>query len=149
MSDVLVEIPEDLKRSGRRAGYVIAIVVNLALLVVVQNILDWGWLPFLTTDFAQVVPWVSMSLIVTAAMNVVYLVDERPDVKSWGQIGINLIGLLITYRVWQVFPFDFSASQFDWTVLTRVVLILGMVGSGIGLLTEATKLASRHIDERR
>lgn len=79
-----LDVPADLRRTGRRAGYVIGFVVNLVLLGIVQNILGWGWLPFLTDEFATVVPWISFSLIVSMAMNAVYLVDDRPDTRSFG-----------------------------------------------------------------
>ncbi len=48
----------------------------------------------------------------------------------------------MTYQIWQVFPFDFSAYEFNWGFVVRVLLVLAMVGAGIGVLAEATKLAS-------
>ena len=62
-----------------------------------------------------------------------------------GQITLNLISLVVTYRIWQVFPFDFSAYDFNWDLLTQVILILAMVGSGVGLVAETLKLANRHL----
>jgi ABC-type phosphate/phosphonate transport system permease subunit len=70
-------------------------------------------------------------------------------VKSTGQIGTNLISIFVTYQVFQVFPFDFSASAFNWEIVTRVVLILTIVGAGIGMLTEAYKLASYEPEKKR
>ena len=145
MTTFQLQIPPETRRKGRQAGYVIAIVVNLVMLVIAQNILEWGWAPFLTSDFAQIVPWVSFSLIASMAMNAIYLLDDRPDVKSMGQMTLNLISLVVTYRIWQVFPFDFSAYDFNWDLLTHVILILAFVGSGIGLAAETLKLANRHL----
>jgi hypothetical protein len=145
MTTFQLQIPPETRRKGRQAGYVIAIVVNLVMLVIAQNILEWGWAPFLTSDFAQIVPWVSFSLIASMAMNAIYLLDDRPDVKSLGQMTVNLISLIVTYRIWQVFPFDFSAYDFNWDLLTHVILILAFVGSGIGLAAETLKLANRHL----
>lgn len=145
MTTFQLQIPPETRRKGRQAGYVIAIVVNLVMLVIAQNILAWGWAPFLTSDFAQIVPWVSFSLIASMAMNAIYLLDDRPDVKSLGQMTVNLISLIVTYRIWQVFPFDFSAYDFNWDLLTHVILILAFVGSGIGLVAETLKLANRHL----
>lgn len=33
---------------ARRFGYAVAVGVNVLLLVVVNNILDWGWVPWLS-----------------------------------------------------------------------------------------------------
>jgi hypothetical protein len=148
MTTFQLEIPPETRQKGRQAGYIIAIVVNLVMLLVAQNILEWGWAPFLTSDFASILPWISFSLIASMAMNAIYLLDDRPDVKSLGQMTINLISLIVTYRIWQVFPFDFSAYDFNWDLLTHVILILAFVGSGVGLAAETLKLANRHLKTR-
>jgi hypothetical protein len=137
-----IEVSPKLTRAGRRFGYGVAVVINLVMLVGVQFILAWGWLPFLTDEFSTLVPWISLSLLVSILANLVYQFNDTPVVKSTGQIMTNLVSLFVTYQIFLVFPFDFSASQFDWTFVTRVMLILAMVGSGVGVLTEAVKLAS-------
>jgi len=149
MSTTHVDVSPDTKQLGRQIGYAIAVVVNLVMLVIAHNILDWGWLPFLTHDFAQVIPWISLSLIASIVANLVYQFNDALIVKSTGQIGVNLISVFVTYQIWQVFPFDFSAYEFNWGVLVRVLLVLAMVGAGIGVLVEATKLASGEPTERR
>ncbi|MGB7859821.1 MAG: hypothetical protein WBM90_04935 [Acidimicrobiia bacterium] len=148
MATLQVEIQPAMRRTGQRAGYGVAILVNLVILVIVQNVLDWGWPAFLTPEFADVVPWITFSLVASVLANTIYLVNRHPDVKSVGQIGLNLIGLFVTYGVWLVFPFDFSSYGFDWTRVTNAVLILAMVGSGAGVLAESVKAAKRHIDTK-
>jgi hypothetical protein len=137
-----IDVPPDLRRAGRRFGYGVAIAVNIAMLIVVQNILDWGWLPFLTDEFADVVPWVSLGLAATIVANLVYQFNDTPVVKSTGQILTNLISIFVTYQVFVAFPFDFSDSTFNWAVVIRILLVLAMAGAGIGVLVEAVKLAS-------
>jgi hypothetical protein len=142
MSTSHIDISPDSKRTARRFGYVISIVINVAMLIIVQNLLEWGWLPFLTDEFAEVVPWISFSLIASIVANIIYQLDDSQIVKSVGQIAVNLISVWVTYTVLTVFPFDFSRYQFDWEIVTRVVLILAIVGAGIGALVEAIKLVS-------
>jgi hypothetical protein len=137
-----LDVSPESKRTGQRLGYGIAVIVNLAMLVAVQFILGWQWLPFLTEEFSVVVPWISLTLVASIVANLIYQINDTIIVKSTGQILSNLISLFVTYRVFQVFPFDFSAYDFNWTVVTRFILILAIVGSGIGVLTEALKLAS-------
>lgn len=128
-------------RPGRRFGYSIAVVVNLVMLVVVQSVLDRGWLPFLTEEFRELLPWISLSLVAAIVANFIYQFNDTPIVKSIGQIFVNLISLYATYQIFLVFPFDFSAYTIDWEIPLRVALILAMVGTGIGVLVEALKLA--------
>lgn len=142
MSTAQVDLSPEVKRTGRRAGYSIAIGINVVMLFIVQNILEWGWLPFLTDEFAEVVPWISFSLGASIIANVVYLFNDDLVVKSTGQIALNLIAIVVTYQVFSVFPFDFSAYSFDWSLVTRVVLVLAMVGAAIGAVTEVRKLAT-------
>lgn len=127
--------------SGRRFGYSVAVLVNLVMLVIVQSVLDRGWLPFLTEEFRVVMPWISLSLITAIVANFIYQFNDAAIVKSIGQISVNLVSLYATYQIFLVFPFDFSAYRFDWEVALRVALILAMVGTGIGVLVEALKLA--------
>jgi hypothetical protein len=139
----------ELRRTGRHAGYAIAVVVNLATLIIALNILEWGWLPFLTGEFNTVLPWISLSLLATIVANLVYQLNDTPGVRATGQIGVNLISLFVTFQIWQVFPFDFSAYGFDWGAVARILLIVAMVGAGIGVLTEALRLASAEPDRER
>ena len=42
-----------------------------------------------------------------------------------------------------MFPFDFSAFEFDWESLAEWALILAMIGFGIGVVAELVKLGER------
>jgi hypothetical protein len=54
-----------------------------------------------------------------------------------------VIGLVVTVRIFRVFPFDFSEYDFPWAGTTRAILILAMVGVCIGMIVEAVKLLGR------
>jgi hypothetical protein len=124
----------------KRSGYVIAIVINLIMMFVANNILSWGWFPFLTDDFTSLLPLINISLAATILANVCYLAFDPAWFKSLTQIGLNLISLIVSIRFYQVFPFDFSTSQFNWETVTRVVIILAIVGTGIAIVVESVKL---------
>lgn len=137
-----VKMPQtnELKRVGRRFGLGIAIAINVFLLYVVLNLTSWDVLPFLTADFDSVVPWISFSLIVTIAANLVYMVNDDFRLKAFGDMITTLVSLVVTWRVLQVFPFDFSAYEFSWDVLVRVVLIVAIVGTFAGAVAAAVRL---------
>lgn len=125
---------------ARRSGYAIAIAVNVVMLYVVNNLLAWEILPFLTDDFGRVLWLIDISLLATIMVNLVYLAYDRSWFRSLGQIGLNLISLVVAVRMYQVFPFDFSSSTFDWTQIARVVIIFTILGTAIGAIVEAPKL---------
>jgi hypothetical protein len=136
------ERPTDARhsRTGRRAGYVGAVIVNGIILWVVNNLLDWGWPAFLTDDFERVLPILNVSLIATMVVNFVYLAYDRRWFKSLCQVGLAAISLIVAIRMYRTFPFDFSAYDFDWEALARVVLIIGIVGTAIALVVELFRL---------
>lgn len=148
--DTRIEIPESARRAARVFGYSLAVAINVVLLVIVQNVQDWGWFGFLTPDFAEVEPLISLALLVTILANVVYAFDDGPLVKSVGQMLTNLLNLYVSLQVLAVFPFDFSEHAFDWALVVRIVLIIGVVGAGIGALVEVNRLLfGRAIGNRR
>ena len=127
-------------RATRRFGYAVAIAVNAVLLVVVNNLLEWGWFSWLTDDFELVVPLVNASLVATILVTVAYLVYDPAWFKAATQILVNVIGLGVIVRMLRVFPFDFSAYDFNWAAVARGVLIVGLLGVIAGTIAEVVKL---------
>jgi hypothetical protein len=127
---------------GRGAGYLVAIVVNLILLYVANNLLEWSLVPFLTDEFGQVLWFINVSLLATILVNFVYLVYDPAWFKSLCQIGLGAISLVVSIRMYQVFPFDFSAYQFNWTLTARIVMIAAIVGVALGIVVEIVKLVA-------
>lgn len=126
--------------AGKRFGYAIAAAINGALVFVVHNLLAWDVAPFLTNDFERVVPIITVSLVATVVVNVIYVGYDRGWFKSLSQIGLLGISIAATVRMYEVFPFDFSAYEFDWATLARVVMIIAIVGAGIAIIVELVKL---------
>jgi hypothetical protein len=81
--------------------------------------------------------------VVSIVANLIYQFNDTQIVKSFGQIVTNLISIFVTYVILDVFPFDFSTYSFNWAPIVWIVLIMAIVGSGIGVLTEAVKLVSQ------
>ena len=129
------------KRTGRRIGYAIAVALNVAFLLIANNILDWGWLPWLTEDFSDVLPIMNASLIASIVVNTVYLVYDADWFKGLTQLGLLILSLIVTIRFWQVFPFDFSAYDFGWGTLVRWLLGLALFGVCVAILVQVIQLA--------
>ena len=138
----------------RRFGYALAVGINVLLVVVVNNILSWGWLPWLTDEFEKLLPVINLALGVNIVLAFVYMAYDEPPVKAATQIMVNLIAIVVLVRTLQIYPFDFSAydfpidiSAFDltWDLVARLVIGLAILGTAVAVVTEAIKL-SRALD---
>lgn len=130
--------PPISKRTSRRIGYGVAIAVNVALLVIVNNVLDWGWFSWLTDDLEDVLPLINLSLIASLAANAAYIAHDGPSFKGFVELVVNTISLVVTIRLLQVFPFDFSTH--GWETLTRWILVAAIVAISLALLVQAVRL---------
>lgn len=138
----------------RRFGYAIAAGINVLLVVVVNNLLSWEWLPWLTPEFEKLLPVINLALVVNIVLAFLYMAYDEPPFKAATQIVVNLIAIVVLLRTLQIFPFDFSAydfpidiSAFDltWDLVARFVIGLAILGTAIAVVTETVKL-SRALD---
>ena len=127
--------------AARRLGYGVGAVVNVALLYAVNIWPGWEVLPFLTAGTASVLVLVNLSIISNLTANAVYLVYDAAWLKSLGTVLTTTVGMITLVRIWQVFPFDFGEASFNWPLLTRVLLALGVIGSLAGFAAQAVALA--------
>jgi len=126
---------------GRRLGFVIGAVVNAALLWWVNVAPGWQVVPFLTSDMRLVIGLVNASLVVGLVSNLVSAVLLSFRLRAAGDLVQNAVGFAALVRMWQVFPFDLGGPGFDWELVVRSALVLGMVGSVLGALVAVVRLA--------
>ena len=119
--------------ASRRGGYVVAAVINAVMWWLIHVSPGWDAVPFLTADFQTVLWLIDLSLVVTIALNVLYLVRDPRWLTAAGAVVTTAIGLAAAVRMLQVFPFDFGDSGF-WPVVFRVLLWVAVVGSIIGII---------------
>lgn len=121
-------------RSARTFGYLTSALVNVALLWVAHQLLDWGWPRFLTDDFTLVLGVVTVSFVLTAATDVVLAVFDDRGVRALVDLARAVVGLWVAVRFWRVFPFDWSGEATDWSVLARVVIAAAALGTSLGIV---------------
>lgn len=126
--------------AGRRFGYAVAVVVNVVLFLLVNVWPTWRVVPFLTDDMVEVLPLVNLGLIVGAGVNLVDLVFDRRWIRAAGDLLTSVIAVITLVRFWDVFPFAFPESGFDWELLTRVLLVVAIVGTVIAAVVQAVIL---------
>jgi hypothetical protein len=121
-------------------GYLVAILVNLLIYGFINVWPGWESFSFVTNEATDVVPLINLSIAVTIVVNVVYLIYDGYRVKALGELITSAIMMFVTYVVLDVFPFDFSAYTFPWTLLTRIFLVVAIAASGISILVNLDRL---------
>lgn len=125
---------------GRRAGYVVAAIVNAALLYAVHVWPTWESVGFLTGDTVEVLGVVSATMLAAVVANLGYAVADPAWLRALGDLVTTGVGIAALLALWQVFPFDFGETSFDWALLVRWMLAVGLVGSAIAMLVAAGRL---------
>lgn len=115
----------------RRAGYVVAVIANAAMLYAVNRWPGWQEVPFLTRDTELVLGLVNATIVVALVANLLCLVRDPRWLTALGDLATTAVGLAALVRIWKVFPLDVSDR---WELLVRALLVLGIVGSAIGVV---------------
>lgn len=127
-------------KASDRSSYIAAIIVNAALIYLLNHLLEWNLLPFLTNDFVSVRGLIRLSLFVAIVINVVFLAFDPSWFRSVGRIVLSGFSLAVSILMYQKFPFDFAPYNFDWSLIVRVLIILAIGGSAVAILAELVRL---------
>jgi hypothetical protein len=128
--------------AARRFGHAVAVVVNAAMLYAVNVWPGWDSLWFLTEDTTQVLGLVNATIVVGIVANAVYIAHDVGRLRALGDLVTTSIGLAAMVVIWQVFPFDFGEAGFDWELVVRIVLGVGIVGSAIAIIIHLVSLVT-------
>jgi hypothetical protein len=123
----------------KRFGYLVAVAVNVALLHVVHQLLEWGWPDFVTDEFNDVLPIISVTLVASIVANAAYFWFDADWFTALGAAVTSAIGFAAAVRLLQVFPFDFSTYDTDWSWLVRLLLVIAIAGSAISFAVNVVK----------
>ena len=130
----------------RRFGYVLAIALGVGILFAVNNLPEGEQIPFLTDDLEQLLPIINTFLLATIAINGVWILYDAAWFRSAGRITLNVLIIAVLALTYRVFPFDFSAYDFDWEALIRVLIVGLIVALAIATIVEIVKLIGRFVD---
>jgi len=123
----------------RMTDYIFSVVFNIAFLVVVNKVPEWN-IAFITDSFPEVLWALNTSLAVSLAGNVILIVFHPRFLHHLFNAVFAVFGILATSVLLSVFPFDFSQLVGEWlNILVRIVLIIGIVGSAIGVVVNIVK----------
>ncbi|WP_076263804.1 hypothetical protein [Intrasporangium flavum] len=118
-----------------------AAVVNGIIYYLLNVAPGWQAVPFLTSETTLVLPAVNAAIIASIVVNVLTAFVRAPRLRALGDVVTIGFGFVALVQLWTVFPFDYGPES-AWTVVARVLLVLGFVGSGFGLLFSLGRIAT-------
>lgn len=132
--------PPQKKQHNRKVDYVISIAINGAMLYVANHLLGWQ-AEFISAAWSDVLPIINLSLGLTIAAYVVFVVHDGRTLYFVGRTMADALGLVMSYRVLQVFPFDFSKLfSMGWlNTVAPTLIIIGIVGLLASMIIRTVK----------
>ena len=123
----------------RMTDYIFAVIFNIAFLVVVNKVPDWN-IPVITDSFPDVLWALNTSIAVSLAGNLILIFFHPRFLHHLLTAVFSVFGILATSVLLSVFPFEFAELVGEWlNILVRIVLIVGIVGSAIGVVVNVVK----------
>ncbi|MFA6909219.1 MAG: hypothetical protein WC289_05065 [Patescibacteria group bacterium] len=142
-SEQPVESTQPKPKPGRKFGYIISIIFNIAFYYIANNLLSWN-AQFITDQWSEVLDIMNISIIVNIIGFAIFVIFDRRLFYFLVRSGMDVLSLIVSYRVYTVFPFDFNGlwnmgwlnSVFPW------VLIIGIIGIVLGIIVRTAKFAA-------
>lgn len=125
--------------AGRRFGYLLAIAVNLVLLYLINVAPGWQAVSWLTPAAAELVGLANLSLAVGIAANALFVLADPPWFKALGDALVTAVAAILTGRLLQVYPFDFTGWGTDWSWLVTTVLVVALIGMIIAVVVNIVR----------
>ncbi|MFA0834523.1 MAG: hypothetical protein ACC609_11015 [Methanobacterium formicicum] len=130
------------QKEPKTSEFIVAIIANLIFLYIVNNLLSWN-LSFIAPSFQDVLWIFNISISATIIGNIIFLIYHPTWFRSIIRIILNILGFLVVYYLYTVFPFIISNYLVTFSV--KFALIVAMVVMVIATIVEIVKLILRMI----
>ncbi|MGB9980471.1 hypothetical protein [Methanobacterium sp.] len=124
---------KEKEKNSKKSEYIGAIVVNVILLYIFNNLLVWH-VYFITNTFNEVLGLINLAIIVTIIGNIIFLMFNPGWFRHIVKIILNIFAFTAVYSIYSVFPFNFSSFLIDWSA--TIALIFIMVGIAVATIFE-------------
>jgi hypothetical protein len=128
------------RKNIEKSEYVIAIIVNLILLYVFNNLLNWH-VYFITNALNEVLWIINLSIIAAIIGNALLLSYNPEWFRHVMKTILNIFAFVAVYFLYKVFPFNFNNPSLNWGL--NILLILIMIGLAIAIIVEFYYLLTR------
>ena len=131
------------EKEPKTSEFVVAIIANIILLYIVNNLLSWN-LGFIASSFQDVLWIFNISIAATIIGNILFLIYHPGWFRSIIQIILNILGFIVVYYLYTVFPFILNNG---WVVFAvKFALIVAMVVLVIVSIFEVVRLILRTLN---
>lgn len=125
--------------AGRRFGYLVAIAINVVLIYLVNVSPGWASVSWLTPATTEIVPILNVSLTAGIVVNALFILADPPWFKALGDTVTCAVAVVVTGRLLQVFPFDFTAYSVDWATVVRVGLVVVLIAVALATVVNIVR----------
>jgi len=126
----------------KNSEFIGAIIINLILLYVINNILSWK-LSFILASFKYVIPILNIVIVTSIILNFLYLVYKKEWFWSLSQAALNLINYIMLSTVYRIFPFHFKNIYIYY--MFRGLLIVAMLVTLTAIFGHSLKFILKNI----
>jgi len=132
------------EKEFKNSEFIGAIIVNIIILYIVNNLLGWK-ISFIAPTWTQVLFILNLSIVANILANIGFLIYQRGWFRSLAQIILNIIGFVVAYVFYVVFPF---IIQTEWIAIAlKILIILAMVAFVIATIVEVLRLIFINIEK--
>lgn len=121
------------EKNSKKSEYIGAIVVNVILLYIFNNLLNWQ-VNFITNAFNEVLWVINLAIIATIIGNMMFLIFNPEWFKHIIKIILNIFAFTAVYSIYSIFPFNFSLFLIDWSAIIALIFI--MIGIAVATIIE-------------
>lgn len=110
-------------KTPKKAEYIGAIVVNIVLFYIFNNLLNWQ-VYFITNAFNEVLWIINLAIAASIIGNIFLLMFDPEWFRHIIKIILNIFAVTAVYSLYSVFPFSFSYFLVDWSVAIALIFII-------------------------
>ncbi len=135
------------KPCTRRFGYIITIIVHVALFYVVNNLLNWN-LQFVKEEWLEVIGILNISILLNIIIYSLFVGYDQRSFYYGGRFALDIISIVVMYRLFVIMPFDFNGLyELNWlNTVFPIVMLVGIIGTIISIIVRTFKfIANKNI----
>lgn len=140
----MAELDGAMRRSRpeRNVGYLLGIAIFGALWALVNQTPGWEAVPFLSSDFEQLVPMVNVALMAGAGANLTLVVYDARWFRATLGLVMAGIGVWVSLGFLRSFPFSFAAVQYDLTTPLMVAVLVSLASAAVLAIVHLVALSN-------
>lgn len=120
--------------------YIVAIIFNLILLFVFNNLLNWH-VNFVTSALTNILWIINLSISIAILGNALLLIYHPNLFRHVMKTVINIFAFIAAFFLYMTFPFNFNNFYLYWTL--NILLVIIMVVLAISIIVEIVYLLRR------